>query len=152
MKKIISCVLVIVLVLSMTFILTGCGEKQQPSDTNSNLEPAQQVNSEGYEKIIKVELVQENGEPYNGYEFYTYYYFKDDKLIAQDNVYIFGTENQAQTWYDQHVAGLEDKTISTLNGNMVIDKDMDLVYKDRSYSDILNIIKQEPRNVGYTEE
>ncbi len=153
MKKLLICILSIILILSMSLILTGCGKKNNASDVvNSNVNNVQYVSTQDYDKVIKAELIQENGEQYNGYEFYTYYYFKDDKLIFLENVYIFEEDGKAQNWYNEHIENLQDKNISRLYGNIVIDRDTNLTHNGSSYENILKMIKEEPRTVGYTEE
>lgn len=158
MKKILGIVLSIVLAFSMILMLTGCGEKQ----TNDvNKESKVIANEEGvinidenmqYEKIIKAELVKIDGQPYEEYDLYIYYYFKNDILISEEKIYIFDSVAHAEQWYNAHIELLQDRSLSRIEGNKVVDKEINSQYINWGYNDILKMVKENITTTSYTEE
>ena len=145
MEKKLWYILTVTVIVSTIFIFIAYTDTD-----NENIHTVTNINT--FDRVIKAEFLQENGDPYNGYEFYTYFYFKDNTLIYVDNVYVFSNSINAQNWYKQNIEGRAEISKWILDENTVYEKNVGSEYIGLEYDVVLNSIKDKLNTVSYTQQ
>lgn len=142
-----------IICLALTGILIITMPKAKVSTYNTILNNGDIINEDieqeiNNSKILKVQLSNEEGMMFDDYEYYTYYYFENDILIKEEIVYIFEDDKLANRYYMQ----LQDKEKYSMCENILAINMINSEYYGYTYDDVLNLIKNDWRVIGYTQE